>query len=68
LLDEATSALDKINEKIIQNAIDNYRKTTGDITILVIAHRLSTIRDADEIVVLKAGELTEVGTHEQLLE
>ena len=68
LLDEATSALDKINEKIIQNAIDNYRKTTGDITILVIAHRLSTIRDADEIVVLKGGELTEVGTHDQLLE
>ncbi len=47
LLDEATSALDKTNEKAIQNAIDNYRKLNGNITIIVIAHRLSTIREAD---------------------
>ena len=51
----------------MQEAIDNYRKTTGDITIVVIAHRLSTIRDADKIVVLKNGELIEQGNHEELL-
>jgi ATP-binding cassette subfamily B (MDR/TAP) protein 1 len=63
LLDEATSALDKANERLVQQAIDNYRKTTGDISIIVIAHRLSTIKDADKIVVLKNGELTEMGKH-----
>jgi len=67
LLDEATSALDKVNEKAVQEAIDRYRKTTGNITIIVIAHRLSTIRDADKIVVIKNGELTEMGNHEELL-
>ena len=39
----------------------------GNITIIVIAHRLSTIRDADKIVVLKNGILTEIGNHESLL-
>lgn len=67
MLDEATSALDKINEKAVQDAIDNYRKTSGDITIIIIAHRLSTIKDADKIVVLKSGELIEMGKHEELL-
>lgn len=67
LLDEATSALDKTNESAIQEAIDNYKKTIGNITTIVIAHRLSTIRDADKIVVLKNGELVEMGNHEQLL-
>jgi ABC-type multidrug transport system fused ATPase/permease subunit len=63
LLDEATSALDKVNEKAVQDAIDNYRKTNGNITIIVIAHRLSTIVDADKIVVLKNGVLVEIGNH-----
>ena len=63
LLDEATSALDEKNEKAVQDAIDRYRKTYGNITIIVIAHRLTTIRDADKIVVLKNGELTEMGNH-----
>lgn len=67
-MDEATSALDKVNEQIVQAAIEGYRKAHGDITIIVIAHRLSTIRNADKIVVLKNGELTESGTHEALLE
>lgn len=67
LLDEATSALDRKNELLVQEAIDNYRKTTGDITIVVIAHRLSTIRDADKIIVVKNGELIEEGNHEELL-
>lgn len=64
LLDEATSALDKVNERIVQESIDRYRKTMNDITIIVIAHRLTTIRDADKIVVLVNGELTEVGNHD----
>ena len=67
LLDEATSALDKTNEKAVQDAIDNYRKTTGDITIIVIAHRLSTIQDADKIVVIKNGVLEETGNHDELM-
>jgi ABC-type multidrug transport system fused ATPase/permease subunit len=68
LLDEATSALDKKNEVLVQNAIDNYRKSIGDITTIVIAHRLSTIRDADKIVVLKNGKLIEMGNHDHLME
>lgn len=67
LLDEATSALDKVNEKVVQDSIDRYRQTQSDITIIVIAHRLSTIRDADKIVILVNGVLSEVGNHEQLL-
>lgn len=59
LLDEATSALDKINERAIQESIDFYRKSRGDLTVVVIAHRLSTIQDADKIVVIKSGVLTE---------
>jgi len=43
-------------------------KKTGNITTIVIAHRLSTIKDADTIVVLKNGELKEVGNHDYLLE
>jgi len=67
LLDEATSALDKVNERAVQEAIDNYRKISGGITTIVIAHRLSTIRNADKILVLNRGVLTETGNHEELL-
>lgn len=55
--------MDKVNEAAVQDAIDRYRKNTGNITTIVIAHRLSTIKDADTIVVLKNGVLTEVGNH-----
>ena len=67
LLDEATSALDKRNEKLVQEAIDNYRQRSGNITIIIIAHRLSTIIDADKICVINKGVLEEMGTHETLL-
>jgi ABC-type multidrug transport system ATPase subunit len=67
LLDEATSALDKVNEKLITDSIEKYRKAHGGITIVVIAHRLSTIKDADNILVIKNGELTEQGNHDTLL-
>ena len=64
LLDEATSALDKKNEKIVQAAIDSIRKGLGTVTTIVIAHRLSTIKDADNILVMKYGELKEEGSHD----
>lgn len=64
ILDEATSALDTQTEKEIQAALDVVSK---DRTTLVIAHRLSTVIDADEIIVLKAGEIAERGTHDELL-
>ena len=67
LLDEATSALDSKNEKAVQDAIDRYRKTYGNITIIVIAHRLSTIANADEIIVMHQGEIIERGNHTELL-
>jgi ATP-binding cassette, subfamily B (MDR/TAP), member 1 len=64
LLDEATSALDPNAEKIVQKALNNV--AVGR-TMLVIAHRLSTIRDADNIVVLSSGIVTEQGTHNELM-
>ena len=65
VLDEATSALDSESERIVQSALDSLRRGR---TTLVIAHRLSTIVDADRIVVLEAGRITESGTHTELLE
>ncbi len=65
LLDEATSALDTGTERDIQAAL---RAAGEGRTVLTIAHRLSTIVDADQIVVLEAGEIVEQGTHDALLE
>ncbi|THF52471.1 ABCB family ABC transporter ATP-binding protein/permease [Allorhizobium terrae] len=65
ILDEATSALDTTTEQEIQAALDVVSQNR---TTLVIAHRLSTVIGADEIIVLKAGEIAERGTHAQLLE
>jgi len=67
LLDEATSALDKMNEQLVQDAIESYRKKIDGMSVIVIAHRLSTIKDADKIIVLKDGVLTEQGNHDQLM-
>ncbi|NTG49127.1 ABC transporter ATP-binding protein/permease [Agrobacterium rhizogenes] len=65
ILDEATSALDTTTEQEIQTALDVVSKNR---TTLVIAHRLSTVIGADEIIVLKSGEIAERGTHAVLLE
>ena len=65
LLDEATSALDSESEKQIQMALD--RLAAGK-TVIAIAHRLSTILSADQIVVMDAGRIKEVGTHSELLD
>lgn len=64
LLDEATSALDTQSEGIVQDALD---KASRGRTTITIAHRLSTIKDADNIIVMGAGEILEQGTHNDLL-
>ena len=64
ILDEATSALDTESEQLVQVALE---KMMENRTSLVIAHRLSTIQNADNIVVLKKGEIVEQGKHEELL-
>ena len=64
ILDEATSALDNTTEVLIQQSLDELCKGR---TTLVGAHRLSTIRHADEIAVVMNGEITERGTHEELM-
>ncbi len=64
ILDEATSALDTHTEREIQSALDQVSKNR---TTLVIAHRLSTVVNADQIIVLEAGEIAERGTHSELL-
>ena len=64
ILDEATSALDNTTEVLIQQALDELCEGR---TTLVVAHRLSTIRNADEIAVVIRGEVTERGTHEELM-
>ena len=65
LLDEATSSLDTESEEKVQNAIFNLTKNK---TTLVIAHRLSTIKKADNIVVMKNGNIVGSGKHDELLE
>lgn len=62
--DEATNALDTDNERVIQNNLDKFFKGK---TVVIVAHRLSTVKNADNIVVLKEGIITENGTHEQLI-
>ena len=64
ILDDATSALDTTTEHEIQSALDIVSKNR---TTLVIAHRLSTVVGADEIIVLKGGEIAERGSHSDLL-
>ena len=64
VLDEATSALDNATERALQAALD---ELAAGRTTLTIAHRLSTVRDADQIVVLSGGRISERGTHDSLL-
>jgi ATP-binding cassette subfamily B multidrug efflux pump len=64
ILDEATSSVDSYSEQLIQDATD---KITEGRTSIVIAHRLATIQQADKIIVMDAGEIVEIGTHQSLL-
>jgi subfamily B ATP-binding cassette protein MsbA len=65
ILDEATSALDTESERIVQDALENLMQGR---TCIIIAHRLSTIISADRIVVMKKGEILDIGHHSQLIE
>lgn len=65
ILDEATAALDTETEMSIQDALDNL---TNGRTTLAIAHRLSTLRNADRLIVIEDGVITEVGTHSELVQ
>jgi len=67
IFDEATSALDKKNEADVQRAIEKMKKELGSVTSIVIAHRMTTIRNADHIIVMEKGKVTEEGDHDSLL-
>lgn len=64
ILDEATSALDADSERLVQQALATLMQGR---TTLVIAHRLATVRHADRIIVMEAGQIAEIGTHDVLL-
>ncbi|TXN34913.1 ABC transporter ATP-binding protein [Flagellimonas hymeniacidonis] len=64
ILDEATSSVDTYSEQLIQQATN---KITEGRTSIIIAHRLATIKKADKIIVMDAGEIVEMGTHQELL-
>jgi subfamily B ATP-binding cassette protein MsbA len=65
ILDEATSALDSESEALVQSALQNLMAGR---TVFVIAHRLSTVRRADRIVVLESGTISDIGTHDELMQ
>ena len=65
ILDEATASVDTATEKLIQEALERLMRNR---TSFVIAHRLSTIRNADQILVMRRGEIIERGTHQELFE
>ncbi len=64
-LDESTNALDANNEKIIMGNLNKFFTAR---TVIIVAHRLSTVKNADQIVVLKNGCISEIGNHDQLIE
>lgn len=63
-LDEATSSLDANNERCIVN---NIREFGRGKTVVVAAHRLSTVCDADQIIFIKDGRISEIGSHDELI-
>lgn len=65
ILDEATSSIDTRTEQLVQHGMDTIMQGR---TTFVIAHRLSTVRNADMIIVMEQGRITEQGSHQQLLE
>ncbi|MDR2805458.1 MAG: peptidase domain-containing ABC transporter [Dysgonamonadaceae bacterium] len=65
IFDEATSSLDSVSEKYVKQTLNNLAQQGK--TVIIIAHRLSTTKNADTIIVLRAGKVMETGTHAQLL-
>jgi len=65
ILDEATSALDYASERVILNHLPEIRKNR---TVISVAHRLNTLKDADVIVFIDKGRITEQGTHQELID
>jgi ATP-binding cassette subfamily B protein len=65
LLDEPTAFLDPENEELVQQALTNLLKEGK--TVLIVAHRISTIADADQILVVSDGRISESGTHDELI-
>jgi len=65
IFDEGTSALDNITEREVMQALERLR---GEHTILLVAHRLSSVRNADNIVLMKDGQIAATGTYEELIE
>lgn len=63
-MDEATNSLDANNEKKVMVNLNDFLKNR---TSVIVAHRLSTVKDADNIIVLKNGQVIEQGTHQELL-
>jgi ABC-type multidrug transport system fused ATPase/permease subunit len=64
IFDEATSSLDPVSEQAVQAAINNVAKNR---TTLIISHRLSSVQGADQILLLKDGEIIGAGAHDELL-
>ncbi|MGO2414717.1 MAG: ATP-binding cassette domain-containing protein, partial [Cobetia crustatorum] len=64
LLDEATASIDSHTEALLQQALHELR---GEVTLIVVAHRLATVRDADRLLVLEQGRVTQLGTHNALM-
>jgi ATP-binding cassette subfamily B protein len=62
--DEATNSLDANNEMVILKNLENFFRGR---TVVIVAHRLSTVKNADQIVVLNKGKITERGTHQELI-
>ena len=65
ILDEATSSIDTRTEVLVQDAFEELMRGR---TSFIVAHRLSTIKNADRILVMRAGSIVESGTHDELLE
>ena len=65
ILDDSTSAVDTATDSSIRKA---FREKLADTTTILIAQRISSVQDADRIVVMDAGKITDIGTHEQLME